>query len=81
MWILVSGSLAVRKGATTVNTISEPGALVGEVSALLGSPYGATVEATAPSRLRRVDDGRASSRPIRPSPCWSRSASHGGSTW
>ena len=46
------GCLRVRKGETLVNSIDEPGAIVGEISVLLGSPYSATVEAIAPSRLR-----------------------------
>ena len=59
IWVLVSGSLAVRKGDVPINVVTEPGALVGEISVLLGRPYGATVEATAPSVLRHAADGRA----------------------
>ncbi len=59
IWVLVSGALRVRKGDVTVNTITLPGALVGEMSVLLGTDHGATVEATVPSRLRRADDGPA----------------------
>jgi CRP-like cAMP-binding protein len=59
LWVLVRGRLAVRKGRTLVNTVSEPGALIGEISALLGLPYGATVEAVEPSLLRHAVDGRA----------------------
>lgn len=57
MWVLVSGALQVRKGEVPVNTITRPGALVGEISVLLGSPYSATVEATERSVLRHVADG------------------------
>jgi CRP-like cAMP-binding protein len=57
IWILEDGALQVRKGDTLVNTIDRPGAVIGEISVLLGTPYGATVEATAPSRLRRAVDG------------------------
>ena len=59
IWVLVSGSLQVRKGDVAVNTITHPGALVGEISVLLGTDHGATVEATEPSCLRVADDGRA----------------------
>jgi CRP-like cAMP-binding protein len=59
IWVLVSGALSVRKGAVVVNGVTQPGALVGEISVLLGSPYGATVEASAPSLLRHAADGRA----------------------
>jgi CRP-like cAMP-binding protein len=57
LWILERGALQVRKADTLVNTIDQPGATVGEISVLLGSPYGATVEAIAPSRLRYAPDG------------------------
>ena len=59
IWVLVSGALLVRKGDEPVNTITHPGALVGEMSILLGTDHGATVEATEPSRLRYADDGHA----------------------
>lgn len=52
LWVLVSGALEVRKGEVPVNTITRPGALVGEMSVLLDAPHGATVRATAPSVLR-----------------------------
>jgi CRP/FNR family cyclic AMP-dependent transcriptional regulator len=57
IWILVSGSLRVLKGDVQVNTITEPGAAVGEISVLLGSDHGATVEALETSRLRQAADG------------------------
>jgi len=59
LWVLVAGALEVRKGDVVVNTITEPGALIGEISLLLGTDHGATVEATAPSRLRFAADGPA----------------------
>jgi CRP/FNR family transcriptional regulator, cyclic AMP receptor protein len=59
IWVLVSGALQVRKGDMRVNTVTRPGALVGEISVLLGTEYGATVETTEPSRLRYAADGRA----------------------
>jgi CRP/FNR family cyclic AMP-dependent transcriptional regulator len=59
LWVLISGALQVRKGDVLVNTITQPGALVGEISVLLGSAYSATVEATEPSVLRHAADGRA----------------------
>src|SRR5262245_35706813 len=57
LWILVSGALRVLKGDVVVNTITEPGAVVGEMSLLLGAPHSATVEATEPSRVRMVANG------------------------
>jgi CRP-like cAMP-binding protein len=59
LWVLVSGALRVKKGATLVNTVTRPGALIGEVSLLLGTNYSATVEAALPSVLRHAVDGRA----------------------
>ena len=57
LWILVSGALQVRKGDVEVNTITRPGAVVGEISMLLSTTYSATVEATEPSVLRYVANG------------------------
>src|SRR3954471_4040494 len=59
LWILVSGALEVMKGAVRVNTVTRPGALIGEVAVLLETVNGATVRATAPSVLRAAADGRA----------------------
>ena len=59
IWVLVEGSLCVRKGRTQVNTIAEPGAIVGEISVLLDRRHGATVEALERSRLRHAVDGAA----------------------
>ena len=57
IWVLLSGKLRVRKGDTQVNTIDEPGAIIGEISVLLGHPYGATIEAMEPTRVRHASDG------------------------
>ena len=57
IWVLVSGALRVRKGATEVNTITTPGSIIGEMSVLLGVEHSATVEATEPSVLRHATDG------------------------
>ena len=59
IWVLVSGALDVYRGAAVVNSVTEPGATVGEVSVLLGSPHGATVLATERSVMRHAADGRA----------------------
>ena len=57
IWVLVAGELTVRKGDTPVGTITRPGALVGEVSVLLGTAHGATVESSGTSRLRVARSG------------------------
>ena len=59
IWILVNGALQVRKGDVLVNAINNPGALIGEISVLLSTTHGATVEATAPSTLYHAADGQA----------------------
>jgi len=59
VWVLVSGELTVSKGDTAVNTISRPGAVIGEMSVLLGLDHGATVTAASPARLRVAEDGAA----------------------
>ena len=59
IWVLVSGALQVRKGDVAVNTVTKPGAMVGDVSLLLGTASTATVEATEPTRLRYAADGHA----------------------
>jgi CRP/FNR family transcriptional regulator, cyclic AMP receptor protein len=59
LWILVSGRLKVSKGGIVVNTITRPGAMVGEIAVLLGTVHSATVEATEASVLRHAADGRA----------------------
>ncbi len=59
LWILVSGCLKVTKGGVVVNTITQPGAMVGEIAVLLGTVNSATVEATEASILRHAADGRA----------------------
>ncbi len=58
LWILQSGALQVHKGTVLVNTVTQPGALIGEVSALLGTPYSATVRASVPSVLRHAADAQ-----------------------
>ena len=58
IWVLVSGELQVKKGDVVVNRITRPGALVGEVSVLLDTGFGATVVATEPSVMRYAADGR-----------------------
>jgi CRP-like cAMP-binding protein len=59
VWVLLSGALQVFKGDVAVNTITKPGAIIGEMSVLLGTDHGATVVATQPSTLRYADDGHA----------------------
>lgn len=59
LWVLVSGALRVCKGEVQVNSITRPGAVIGEISMLLDCAYSATVEATEPTVLRLAADGQA----------------------
>jgi CRP/FNR family transcriptional regulator, cyclic AMP receptor protein len=59
IFVLVSGALVVRKSGVVINTVTRPGAIIGEVSVLLDTAYGAEVEAAEPSVLRHAADGRA----------------------
>jgi CRP-like cAMP-binding protein len=59
VWILFTGALQVFKGDVAVNTITKTGAIIGEMSVLLGTDHGATVVATEPSTLRYAEDGHA----------------------
>ncbi len=59
VWILVSGSLRVTKNGKEVNTVEQPGALIGEMSILLGVPDSATVEAAERCVMRYATDGEA----------------------
>ena len=55
----MSGALQVPKHSIAINTVTQPGAVVGEISVLLGAPSGATVRASQPSMLRHAADDRA----------------------
>ena len=59
VWVLVDGRLEVRKGDVPVNTITHPGALVGEMSTLTGSQHSASVVATTDVTLLHAVDGAA----------------------
>src|SRR5512147_1551335 len=59
IWILVSGSLRVLRDGVEVNTITQPGAAVGEMSVLLGTDHTATIEVIEAARLRVAEDGHA----------------------
>jgi CRP-like cAMP-binding protein len=57
--VLLDGTVAVYRGKVRVNRSSEPGAIFGEMSALLGIASSATVIAEGPVRALRIDDGMA----------------------
>jgi CRP-like cAMP-binding protein len=57
VWILRSGALRVIKSGKEVNRVTRPGALIGEMSILLGVPDSATVQAIGTCVLRYAADG------------------------
>ena len=56
---LVEGAVEVKKGDVSLSNTSEPGAIFGDLSALLGIPHTATVRALRPSGFRVVTNPRA----------------------
>jgi CRP-like cAMP-binding protein len=59
LFVLEQGSLVVERDGIELATISEPGALIGEMSVLLGIDHSATVRALAPTRVRVIDNAIA----------------------
>jgi CRP-like cAMP-binding protein len=56
IFVLETGKLRVERDGVTLATISSPGALVGEMSVLLGTQNTATVLAEKPTTVRVVRD-------------------------
>ena len=59
LFILIEGGVEVIKDGVTVATAAKPGAIFGDLSALLGIPHTATVRAVRASRFYVVNDPRA----------------------
>jgi CRP/FNR family cyclic AMP-dependent transcriptional regulator len=56
LYVLIEGRLEVVKGDTVVATLTEPGAVLGEMSVLLDQPHTATVRAALDSVIYEIDD-------------------------
>jgi CRP/FNR family cyclic AMP-dependent transcriptional regulator len=56
LYVLIEGRLEVVKGDTVVANITEPGAILGEMSVLLHQPHTATVRAATASKVYEFDD-------------------------
>ncbi len=56
MYVLIDGEVVVSKGSVEVARDQRPGALFGEMSALLESRYSASVKAATPLRAYFVED-------------------------
>src|SRR5215213_1190613 len=59
LYVLIEGRLEVIKGDVVVAAITEPGAVLGEMSVLLDQPHTATVRAAADSIVYEFDDAAA----------------------
>ena len=59
LFVLIAGRLEVIKGDTIVASITEPGAMVGEMSVLLDQPHTATVRAASDSTVYEFGDAAA----------------------
>ena len=56
LYVLIEGRLEVVKGDTVVATLTEAGAVLGEMSVLLDQPHTATVRAAQDSVIYEIDD-------------------------
>jgi len=56
LYVLFEGRLEVIKGDAVVANITEPGAVLGEMSVLLDTPHTATVRAAQDSTVYEIDD-------------------------
>ena len=59
LFVLLEGRLEVLKGDSVVAVLTEPGAMLGEMSVLLDQPHTATVRAAADSVVYEFDDAAA----------------------
>jgi CRP/FNR family transcriptional regulator, cyclic AMP receptor protein len=59
LFFLIEGAVEVVKDNVPVATVSQPGAVFGEISALLGGGHTATVRALRPSAFHVVQNPRA----------------------
>lgn len=58
LYILIEGTVEVAKDGVTVTKANEPGAIFGDLAALLGVPHTAAVRALTPCRFHVVTDAR-----------------------
>lgn len=56
LYILEKGRLTVQRDGVALASIDEPGAIIGEMAALLGIPHSATVIADGEAKVRVVAD-------------------------
>lgn len=58
LYILIQGEVEVTKDGIALASTSDPGAIFGDLSALLHTPHTATVKTTKPSRFHVVTEPR-----------------------
>lgn len=56
LYVLVDGEVEILKGEFQINTVSDPGAIFGEISALLDIPHMATVRARTRCRAHIIEN-------------------------
>jgi CRP-like cAMP-binding protein len=59
MFILAAGEVEVLRGDTQVAQVAMPGAIFGEIAALLGGPHTATVRAVTDATAFRIENARS----------------------
>jgi CRP-like cAMP-binding protein len=59
LYVLAAGEVEVLRGQTQVADIALPGAIFGEIAALLGGPHTATVKAVTVVTAFRIESARA----------------------
>jgi CRP/FNR family transcriptional regulator, cyclic AMP receptor protein len=59
LYILIEGEVAVLRGDVVVATISEPGAVFGEMSLLLDAPHTASVMALRPTKAYLAENAES----------------------
>ncbi len=57
LFVLAAGTVNIMRGGVVVATTSEPGALFGEMSILLGTPHTATVQTKTQCEVYRFENG------------------------
>lgn len=55
LYVLIDGAVEVLKGDVSIDTVDEPGAIFGEISALIDIPHMATVKTVTSSRVVRIE--------------------------
>ena len=59
LYVLIDGTVEIAKGDFQINIVSEPGAILGDMSVLLAMPHMATVRALSPARAYVSENGDA----------------------